>query len=110
MDTSTYQSLKLAILDLLNLSKDAIHIHIGMAVFLTAILLWKHGKISVAYLIPVFVIAGGMEVLDLLDDWQSLGYLRWSASLHDVINTTLWPTIIVFLIKYFDSKKPPLKR
>lgn len=46
-----------------------------------------------------------MEILDLKDDWQSLGYMRWSASIHDIVNTAIWPVIIVLLFKVYRSKK-----
>lgn len=101
MEMSNYQSLKLFILDFVNLSKDAIHIHIGMVVFVCAVMLWKKGKVEVSCLIPVFFVATSMEVLDLKDNWQSLGYMQWSASFHDIVNTTFWPVITVFLAKFF---------
>ena len=100
METSAYQNLKLIILDVLSLSKDAIHIHIGLLVFFLAVVLWRRGQLDILALLPVFLVAGGMEVLDLRDDLESLGYMRWSASLHDLINTVFWPTLIVISSKW----------
>jgi len=98
MELSIYQSIKLQILDLLALSKDAVHIHIGIGVFLVAVMIWKKGRIEGVCLFPVFGVAILMEILDLRDDLNSLGYLRWSASGHDIINTTFWPIILVFMV------------
>jgi len=87
MESSGYQSFKLIILDVLTLSKDAIHVHIGLLVFFLAVFIWRRGKVHILALFPVFLIAGGMEVLNLRDDLRSLGYMRWSAILRDLINT-----------------------
>lgn len=100
METSAYQHLKLIILDVLDLSRDAIHIHIGLLVFFLAVVLWRRGRFDILALLPVFLVAIGMEVLDLRDDLASLGYMRWSASLHDLINTVFWPTLVVVTSKW----------
>ncbi|KRW66096.1 hypothetical protein AO741_12720 [Pseudomonas sp. TTU2014-105ASC] len=105
MESSGYQSFKLIILDVLTLSKDAIHVHVGLLVFFLAVFIWRRGKIDILALFPVFLAAGGMEVLDLRDDLRSLGYMRWSASLHDFINTVFWPAFTVLLSKYLMKKK-----
>ena len=97
MEISIYQNLKLQMLEVLNLSKDAIHIYIGMGAFLSAVVIWKKGRIGGLCLIPVFCIALLMEILDLRDDLSSLGYVRWSASIHDFLNTIFWPTVLVAL-------------
>ena len=38
---SEYQNLKLVILSILEISKDAVHIHVGLLVFFAAVILWK---------------------------------------------------------------------
>jgi len=85
--------------EFLGLSKDAIHIHVGLAAFFMAVVFWKRGRIELACLVPVVILALGMEVLDLRDDMATFGHFRWSASLHDFFNTTIWPAIIVCLSK-----------
>ena len=105
METSAYQNFKLIILDVLSLSKDAIHIHIGLLVFFLAVVLWRRWQLDILALLPVFLVAGGMEVLDLRDDLESLGYMRWSASLHDLINTIFWPTLIVISSKWLMKRE-----
>ncbi len=84
---------------MLSISKDAVHVYVGLTVFFLAVVVWKKGRIVSACLIPVVVAALAMEVLDLYDDWQSLGHLRWAASVHDIVNTSLWPVVIVVLVK-----------
>lgn len=105
METSTYQNLKLTFLEVVNLSKDAVHMHIGLLVFFLAVVLWRRGRVDFVSLVPVFLVAGAMEALDLRDDLASFGYMRWSASLHDLINTVFWPTLVVFSSKWLRSRE-----
>ncbi len=97
---SEYQNAKLIILSILEISKDAIHIHIGLIVFFAAVVLWRKGSIEARCLIPVVVVASLMEMLDLRDLYTQLGYLHiaaLTASIHDLLNTMLWPVVIVVL-------------
>ena len=100
METSTCQSIKLIILSLVGLSKDAIHIYIGLLCFFILLIVFKKPIDSWQLLIPVLIVSVAMESLDLRDDLLSLGYFRWSASLHDIVNTMFWPLAIVLLFKF----------
>ena len=104
MNTSDYQLLKIHILDWLGLSRDAVHMHIGLAVFFLAVLLWKRGRPTTLCLVPVLVAALGMEAFDLRDDYATFGYFRWSASAHDVVNTMFWPVLIVLGYRWVQSR------
>ena len=75
------------------------HIYVGMIVFLLVVILWKKGRFELVCVFPVLIIACLMEILDLRDDMNSLGYMRWSASAHDVVNTTLWPMVLTLLAR-----------
>lgn len=97
---SAYQNAKLEILSILELSRDSIHIHIGLIVFFATVVLWKRGYVKASCLIPVAVVASLMEILDLRDGYIHLGYFRMAAvtaSIHDLINTMVWPVVIVLL-------------
>jgi hypothetical protein len=100
METSAVQSIKLAIVAAAGLSKDALHIYVGLAVFLVAAaVLRKPLRSSVPWFVVVVIAVAG-EVLDMRDDVASLGYWRWDASLHDIINTLFWPTVLLLLAKF----------
>ena len=97
---SEYQNAKLIILSILEISKDAIHIHIGLIVFFAAVVLWRKGAIDACCLVPVVIVASLMEMLDLRDDYMSVDRIRMvavTASIHDLLNTLFWPVIIVVL-------------
>lgn len=99
---SEYQNAKLIILSILEISKDAIHIHVGLFVFFAAVVLWRKGSVDALCLIPVVIIASLMESLDLRDDYTyqgSVSMAALTASVHDLINTMLWPVVIVVLAR-----------
>lgn len=105
MDTSAFQAIKLAIVGFTGLSKDALHVHVGMAMFLIVCALQRRWPASLLPATAVLVAALAGEALDLRDDLQGLGYWRWDASLHDVFNTTFWPVMLTWLSRAFSSPR-----
>jgi hypothetical protein len=100
MQNSWVQTIKLFFLQLTGLSRDALHVYAGMLVFVVgAALLRKRLHSPIPWLL-VLVVACGMEALDARDDMQLFGYWRTGASLHDIVNTALWPTIIFLICRY----------
>ncbi len=94
METSAVQAVKLTIVAATGLSKDALHIYVGLTVYLiSSLALRKNTRAYIPILIVVLVACAG-EVLDMRDDIRSLGYWRWGASMHDVINTSFWPCVL----------------
>ena len=93
---SEFQSFKLQMLDLLGLSKDALHIYAGLAVFLVAAMLIRRPGRAWWALLAVALVAVGAELLDLRDDLRS-GEMQWSASAHDILNTMFWPAVVATL-------------
>jgi hypothetical protein len=96
---SDFQRLKLVILDLVDLSKDAAHMHVGLLVFVGVLLLLRGRRSPWLAWLAAAGVAVGLEALDLRDDVRSLGRPRWGASLHDVVNTLVWPTVLAVLVR-----------
>lgn len=97
METTTVQAIKFAIVAATDLSKDALHIYVGLFVLLFVAMLSKKPLSSWLPWLAVVLVALVGEIVDLRDDLSSLGYWRWSASLHDIINTCLWPSVLLIL-------------
>jgi hypothetical protein len=97
METSTVQAFKLAIVSTTGLSKDALHVYVGLALFLLAVILVRGKRSLVLPWCAALLAALMAEALDLKDDIASLGHWRWAASLHDVLNTLFWPTVLTVL-------------
>lgn len=99
MHSSSYQLFKSSILTIVPLSKDAVHIYIGVACLLISALLLRLTANSFRALMLGFLVSVLLEVLDLRDDYVSFGRLRWAASLKDVINTNAVPLLMILLLR-----------
>lgn len=97
-DTSTYQRIKLVILSLLPLTKDAIHVYLGCTSLLATAVLLRWPLASYRVLVPGVLLSVAMEVADLRDGLRE-GQLNWAASVHDLVNTNLIPLVIVLLAR-----------
>lgn len=97
---STFQHVKLLLVDVFALSKDAFHIYIGFGCFVLTLLIWPRARASCLVLFPGFAVALVLEALDLRDDFATYGYGRWLASLHDVLNTMLIPLALYLMIRF----------
>jgi hypothetical protein len=99
-DTSLVQSLKVDIIAVTHLSKDALHVYLGLIVWLLAAALWRKSIATLRPWLVVFLVALGVECFDVLDAWRSFGQWRVRASVHDVINTMFWPTVLALLARH----------
>jgi hypothetical protein len=93
--TSGYQLLKLRILGAVPLSKDAVHVYIGMLCLLLALVALRVPLRSWRALLPGLAAALAMEALDLRDNAADGVAFRWAASAKDIVNTNLLPALLV---------------
>lgn len=108
MEVTSFQTIKLILLSITGLSRDALHIYTGLiTLFGAALVLHKPLRSSIPWLVVIWM-GIVVESIDMYDDIAFRGYWRWNASLHDFLNTLLWPTVIFLLAKYtviFDSSR-----
>jgi len=97
--TSEYQLLKLKILSLVPLAKDAVHIYIGFACFLLAVIVLRIRPGSFKAVLPSLIVSLLMEVPDLRDNLADTGRWLWGASAKDVVNTNAIPLLLVVLFR-----------
>ena len=89
-------SIKTALSDALGISKDALHIHIGLALFV-ALAFVLRGRVLLPWL-AVLLLQLGNEVLDLVHEHElELRHIVDSA--RDTLNTMLWPTVAALLFR-----------
>ena len=96
---SPYQQLKGQILAVVGLSKDAVHLYIGLGCFLLSILVLRFSPTQYRSLILGLVVSLGMEALDLRDNVRYRETTRALASLHDLVNTNLLPYLTVVALR-----------
>ena len=97
---STFQGYKHELVQIADLSKDALHIYVGLILFLVGAAIAPKGLRSVAALLVVAAAALAGELLDLRDQWHAHEHLKWGASLHDLLNTCFWPLVLWLMARY----------
>jgi hypothetical protein len=104
--TSAYQLLKLKVLHVVPLAKDAVHIYIGFACFVLAVIVLRIRPTSFKAVLPGLVVSLAMEISDMRDELVYNGHVLWAASLKDVVNTNLIPSVLVLLFRLRTRAQP----
>jgi len=104
----TFYELKILILEITYLSRDAMHVHVGMAIFILVWLLWRwRGARLIAWLAALAAALGG-EWLDHQIVGEVVPDYIWTEHWRDIFSTMLWPTILSLfagVLPYFMRKK-----
>jgi hypothetical protein len=88
-----------ALLAVVPLTNDAIHVYIGMLCLLSTCLLMRRPLSWWPALVPGFLISVLIEVFDLAHG------SHWTWSLKDIINTNFWPIALVLLANRLASAR-----
>ena len=97
---STFQQAKIAIVDFTALERDALHIYVGLAVFLACCLIFKwRGQDFRPWLVALAIASLG-EALDLRDAITYAKPIIASESVKDFLNTISMPTIILLVSRF----------
>lgn len=96
----SFQDAKLAIIHWAGLPRDALHIYVGLAVFLGAAALFRRPLSGSVPIAAVLLAALAGEAWDLLETWRKGATIHWSRNWHDVWNTMFWPAILFLLARY----------
>ena len=96
---SEYQLLKRQILEVLPLSKDAIHIYIGVACLGLSIFVLRMPPAAWRSLLLGFAASLVMEALDLRDNVRYPMTVRIVETTRDLINTNLSPFLFVLVTR-----------
>jgi hypothetical protein len=89
-----FQSTKLSLIELVGLSKDALHVYVGLTIFLLTALIFRLPLRDWRPLAAVFLVAVAGEIWDLFERLQPGDRPFWAANWHDLWNTMFWPTVL----------------
>lgn len=93
-----YNTLKTQLSEFLGITKDALHIHIGLAIFLGVALVFRR---SLASWIPWLVLLAFELVNELMDIFhEGIAGFAMGDSLKDVLNTMFWPTVVFIAARW----------
>ena len=96
---SPLQSVKFWVIDHLGLAKDALHIHVGLLLFVGSALLFRWPIRSWKPWGMVLVAAFLGEAWDLRDSLVYRTRIDLWANWHDVWNTMVWPSLFLLLAR-----------
>lgn len=97
---SHVESWKVVLIDVLSLTRDSLHIHIGLLIFFGVALIWRLPLQSRWPWLVACAVALSGEVVDISGALPTFGYWQVTASVHDVVNTLFWPTTLALLARF----------
>lgn len=97
---SFWQSAKIALVEATNLSKDALHIYVGLGIMLLAVILLRKSLRDWQPLAAVLLAALAGEIWDVVDTFAHGGTPSWDANWKDIWNTMFWPTVLFCLARF----------
>jgi hypothetical protein len=103
---SGFQSSKTWLIELVGLSKDALHIYVGLTVFLLTALVFRLPLRDWRPLAAVFLVAVVGEIWDLFERLGPGDRPFWAANWHDIWNTMFWPLVLFLLARSPRLLKP----
>lgn len=100
-----YNAIKTELAGILGMTKDALHIHIGLAIFFGLVIVLRK---SPASLIPWLGLLAFELVNELMDvfHWHGGGFsLEVGDSLKDILNTMIWPTVALLTFRVLERRR-----
>jgi hypothetical protein len=89
-----YNDLKTQLSELLGISKDALHIHLGLAIFIIAAVMFRRGFASWIPWLILLAFELFNEFMDIFHIHEGVMGLDIGGSAKDVVNTMIWPTVV----------------
>jgi cell shape-determining protein MreD len=91
---------KLFLVDATDLSKDALHVYVGLAIMLLVAILFRRSLADWRPLAAVALAAVAGEIWDLVDTIMDGRSPRFSLNWKDVWNTLFWPSLLFLLARF----------
>lgn len=100
-----YNAIKTNLADLLGITKDALHIHIGLAIFVALIVILRRSPGSVIPWLGVLAFELLNELLDIFHWHEGAFYFEIGDAFKDVANTMFWPTLTMVAFRVAAARK-----
>ena len=97
---SVLQSAKLFLMEVTNLSRDALLVYVGLGVMLIAVIALKRSLGDWRPLAAVALASVAGEIWDVIDTLAHGRTPRWDADWKDVWNTMFWPSLLFLLARF----------
>lgn len=97
---SVFQETKILLIDTVGLSKDALHVYVGLIVFFGTALIFRLPLRDIRPWCAVLLAAILGEVWDIYDTEVIGARQVYAGNWHDIWNTLFWPTAIMLLARF----------
>lgn len=94
------QTAKLWLMDGTGLAKDALHIHVGLIVYLGSALIFRWPLRAWKPWLTALLAAAAGEAWDIRDRWANGVRPAPADHWHDIWNTMLWPSAMLLLARF----------
>jgi hypothetical protein len=95
-----YDAIKTLLSETLGITKDALHIHIGLAIFLGVALVFRRPLASWLPWLALLAFELANELMDVFY-WNGRGIgFDLGDSPKDVVNTMFWPTVVLLVARW----------
>lgn len=100
-----YNDLKTELALLLGISKDALHIHLGLALFVALILILRRSPGSIVPWLGVLAAETANELIDIFHWYGGSLSFEIGDSPKDFVNTMLWPTVVTIAFRITAARR-----
>ena len=100
-----YNAIKTDLAALLGITKDALHIHIGLAIFFGLALLLRRSPSSLLPWLGVLGFELVNELVDVFHWYNGTFQFEIGDAFKDLANTMLWPTVALIAARLANSRK-----
>lgn len=95
-----YNAIKTQLSVILGITKDALHVHIGLAIFLGVALVFRRSLASWLPWLALLAFELVNELMDMLY-WNGSGIgFDLGDSPKDIVNTMFWPTVVFLVARW----------
>lgn len=95
-----YNALKTQLSELLGITKDALHIHIGLAIFLAVALVFRRSLASWVPWLALLAFELANELMDVFHLHNGAIGFEIGDSLKDILNTMFWPSVVLIVARW----------
>jgi len=100
-----YNALKTQLSEVLGITKDALHIHFGLAIFLGVALVFRRPLASWIPWLALLTFELANELMDVFHLHQGTIGFEVGDSLKDILNTMFWPTVVLVAARWQRRRK-----
>ena len=102
-----YNAIKTDLATWIGISKDALHIHIGLAIFFALVLILRRRPASIVPWLGLLGLELLNEVIDVFHWHEGAFSFEVGDALKDIVNTMIWPSVALLTLRFIERRRKP---